>query len=65
MLYAFGRKSPFFHDTVRVQDAIFKSGQERLAEVGHGVRVLGVGFRHSRGSGVALRNLPFRMVQRP
>ena len=35
MLYAFRRKFPIFHDTVRVQDAVFESGQERLAVVGH------------------------------
>lgn len=35
MLYAFRRKFPIFHDTVRVQDAVFKSGQERPAVVGH------------------------------
>ncbi len=29
-----------FHDTVRVQDAVFESGQEGLAVVGHPVRVL-------------------------
>ena len=43
MLYAFGRKSSFFHDTIRAQYAVFESGQERLAEVGHGVVWCAVG----------------------
>jgi hypothetical protein len=37
MLDAFGRKSSFFHNTVRVQDAIFEGCEERLAEVRHDV----------------------------
>ena len=37
MLDAFGRKSSFFHNAVRVQDAIFEGREERLAEVGHDV----------------------------
>jgi hypothetical protein len=37
MLYALRRKFPIFHDTVRVQDAVFESGQEGLAVVGHRV----------------------------
>ena len=39
MLDAFGGEFPVFYDTVRVQDAVFESGQERLAVVGHRVRV--------------------------
>lgn len=35
MLYAFGRKSSLFYDTVRVQDAVFESGQKGLTVVGH------------------------------
>jgi hypothetical protein len=35
MLYALRRKFPIFHDTVRVQDAVFESGQEGIAVVGH------------------------------
>jgi hypothetical protein len=37
MLYALRRKFPIFHDTVRVQEAVFESCQERLAVVGHRV----------------------------
>jgi len=37
MFDAFGRKSSFLHNTVRVQDAIFEGREERLAEVGHDV----------------------------
>ena len=39
MLYAFRGEFIIFDDTVRVQDAVFESGQERLAVVGHRVRV--------------------------
>jgi hypothetical protein len=38
MLDAFRGELPVFYDTVRVQDAVFESGQERLAVVGHRVR---------------------------
>jgi hypothetical protein len=37
-LYTFRREFSFFDDAVRVQDAVFESGQERLAVVGHGGR---------------------------
>jgi len=37
MLYALRGKFSIFHDTVRVQDAVFESGQERPAVVGHRV----------------------------
>jgi hypothetical protein len=37
MLYALRRKFPIFHDTVGVHDAVFESGQERPAVVGHRV----------------------------
>lgn len=41
MPHAFRRKFPIFHDTIRVQDAVFESCQERLAVVGHRVCVCG------------------------
>jgi hypothetical protein len=46
MLDAFRRKSSFFYDTVRMEDAVLESRQERLAEVGHGCGVSGFGLRH-------------------
>ena len=46
MLDAFRGELPVFYDTVRVQDAVFESGQERLAVVGHRVRIsIGRHFR--------------------
>jgi len=38
MLYAFRRKFSLFYDTIRVQNAVFESGEQRLTVVGHGVR---------------------------
>ena len=49
MLYALRGKFPIFHDTVRVQDAVFESGQERPAVVGHRVVVSKAGLPDCSG----------------
>ena len=46
MLYAFRGEFIIFDDTVRVQDAVFESGQERLAVVGHRVVSAGTSERY-------------------
>jgi hypothetical protein len=65
MLYALRRKFPIFHDTVRVQDAVFESGQERIAVVGHRVWFIIKSARRAERSSrpILLPTLPWPMFR--